>query len=69
MIGMGVSASRQTGNPLIFIPLHKGADGFLSDEQFQKFYWPQLKQVMLGLIENGCIPSPRWKAIGVRVWR
>ncbi|MBN2392054.1 MAG: uroporphyrinogen decarboxylase [Anaerolineae bacterium] len=58
MIGMGVSASQQTGNPLIFIPLHKGADGFLSDEQFQKFYWPQLKQVMLGLIENGCIPFP-----------
>jgi len=58
MIGMGVSAAQQTGKPLIFIPLHKGADGFLSDEQFKKFYWPTLKQVMLGLIENGCIPFP-----------
>ncbi len=58
MIAMGVSAAQQTGNPLIFIPLHKGADGFLSDEQFKKFYWPTLKQVMLGLIENGCIPFP-----------
>lgn len=58
MIAMGVSASQQTGKPLIFIPLHKGADGFLSDEQFKKFYWPTLKQVMLGLIENGCIPFP-----------
>jgi hypothetical protein len=58
MIGMGVSASQQTGNPMIFIPLHKGADSFLSDEQFKKFYWPQLKQVMMGLIENGCIPFP-----------
>jgi uroporphyrinogen-III decarboxylase len=58
MIGMGVGAAQQTGNPLIFIPLHKGADGFLSDEQFKKFYWPTLRQVMVGLIENGCIPFP-----------
>jgi hypothetical protein len=58
MIGMGVGASQQTGNPLIFMPLHKGADGFLSDEQFKKFYWPTFKQVMLGLIEGGCIPFP-----------
>ena len=58
MIGMGVGAAQQTGNPLIFIPLHKGADGFLSDEQFKKFYWPTLKQVIVGLVENGCIPFP-----------
>jgi uroporphyrinogen-III decarboxylase len=58
MIGMGVGSAQVTGNPCIFIPLHKGADGFISDEQFKKFYWPTLKQVMLGLIENGCIPFP-----------
>ena len=58
MIGMGIGASQQTGNPQIFMPLHKGADGFLSDEQFKKFYWPTFKQVMLGLIEGGCIPFP-----------
>src|SRR4030043_1871426 len=58
MIGMGISAMQQTGNPQIFMPLHKGADSFLSDEQFKKFYWPTLKQVMVGLIEGGCIPFP-----------
>jgi hypothetical protein len=58
MIGMGVSQVQQTGNPLVFMPLHKGADGFLSDEQFQKFYWPTFKAVMMGLIEGGCIPFP-----------
>jgi len=58
MIGMGLGASQQTGNPQIFMPLHKGADGFLSDEQFKKFYWPTFKQVILGLIEGGCIPFP-----------
>jgi len=56
MIGMGLGAARQTGNPLIFMPLHKGADGFLSDEQFRRFYWPTLKSVILGLVEEGCIP-------------
>jgi uroporphyrinogen-III decarboxylase len=58
MIGMGLGAAQQTGNPQIFMPLHKGAGGFLSDEQFKKFYWPTFKAVMLGLIEGGCIPFP-----------
>jgi hypothetical protein len=58
MIGMGIGASQATGNPLVFIPLHKGADGFLSDEQFKKFYWPTLKAVMMGLIANGIVPLP-----------
>jgi uroporphyrinogen-III decarboxylase len=58
MIGLGIANAQQTGNPLIFIPLHKGADGFLSDEQFKKFYWPTLKAVMLGLIDAGIVPLP-----------
>ncbi|MEJ2170033.1 MAG: uroporphyrinogen decarboxylase family protein [Desulfobacterales bacterium] len=56
MIGMGLGAAKQTGNPFIFMPLHKGADGFLSDAQFKKFYWPTLKKVILGLIDGGCVP-------------
>jgi hypothetical protein len=58
MIGMGIGSAQQTGNPLIFIPLHKGANGFLSDEQFKKFYWPTLKAVMMGLIDAGIVPLP-----------
>jgi hypothetical protein len=42
--------------PLVFIPLHKGADGFMSDEQFRTFYWPTLRAVILGLIDEGVIP-------------
>ena len=42
--------------PVVFMPLHKGADGFMSDEQFRRFYWPSLRAVLLGLIEEGCIP-------------
>jgi uroporphyrinogen-III decarboxylase len=56
MIKMGVGAAQMTGKPIIFMPLHKGADGFLSDEQFRTFYWPTLRKVILGLIDEGCVP-------------
>ena len=42
--------------PLVFIPLHKGADGFMSDEQFRTFYWPSLRAVIAGLINDGFVP-------------
>jgi uroporphyrinogen-III decarboxylase len=58
MIKMGASMARANGNPIVFIPLHKGADGFLSDEQFKRFYWPSLKALLLGLVNEGCIPFP-----------
>lgn len=56
MIEMGVQAAKAAGNPLVVIPLHKGADGFLSKEQFEKFYWPNFKALLMGLIEEGCVP-------------
>jgi hypothetical protein len=56
MIDMGVHNSRLGGSPLVQIPLHKGADGFLSREAFAKFYWPSFKAVLLGLIREGLVP-------------
>jgi hypothetical protein len=58
MIKMGVGSAISSGNPFIFVPLHKGADGFLSDAQFKKFYWPTLRKVMIGLIDEGVVPFP-----------
>lgn len=58
MVQMGASAAKMNGNPIVFIPLHKGADGFLSGEQFRKFYWPCFKEMLLGLINEGCVPFP-----------
>jgi hypothetical protein len=51
-----VSAARKKGCPYCGIPLHRGADGFMSLEQFETFYWPSLKELMLGLIEGGVTP-------------
>ncbi len=52
----GVGDVNISNNPLVFMPLHKGADGFMSDEQFKTLYWPGLKDVILGLVEEGCVP-------------
>ena len=42
----------------VFIALHRGSDGFMSIPQFEKFYWPTLKSVMLAMIDMGWIPCP-----------
>jgi hypothetical protein len=44
--------------PVIFIPLHKGSDSWMSGAQFEKFYWPCLKKLILGLYEEGLVPFP-----------
>lgn len=58
MVKLGASAAKMAGNPIVFIPLHKGADGFLSDEQYRTFYWPSLRKLLVGLIDEGCVPFP-----------
>jgi hypothetical protein len=45
-----------TGVPVVFMPLHRGADGFMSEKQFQTFYWPYLKRVILGCVKEGLVP-------------
>ncbi len=49
-------AAKRSGNPRVFIPLHKGADGFMSSEQFKTFYWPTLRKLITGLISEGLTP-------------
>ncbi|HAA89315.1 MAG: hypothetical protein XD63_0866 [Thermoanaerobacterales bacterium 50_218] len=56
MIQIGLAGFKATGKPFVFIPLHKGADGFMSDSQFKEFYWPTLKKLILGLVEEGAVP-------------
>jgi hypothetical protein len=42
----------------VFLALHRGSDGFMSLPQFEKFYWPTLKKVLLALIDAGWTPCP-----------
>ena len=43
-------------NPFVFIPLHKGADDFMSDKNFRRFYWPSYLKLIHGLIGEGLVP-------------
>jgi uroporphyrinogen-III decarboxylase len=45
-------------SPMVFIPMHKGDDMFMSDKQFERFYWPSYKELLIGLIDEGLVPSP-----------
>ncbi len=56
MVKCGVASCRANGHIMPFIPLHKGADGFLSDEMFRTFYWPTLRQLIIGLVNEGMVP-------------
>jgi uroporphyrinogen-III decarboxylase len=61
MFEIAVNASKMSGNPRVFIPIHKGLDGFMSLGQFKKFFWPTLKDLMLALIKEGMNPCPLWE--------
>ena len=52
------------GNPRrAGMPLHRGSDGFMSDAQFERFYWPHLKQCIEKNVELGFVASPFWEGI------
>jgi uroporphyrinogen-III decarboxylase len=40
-----------------FIALHRGSDGFMSLEQFDKFYWPYLMKLVNALVDAGYTPE------------
>ncbi len=61
IINTAVMLVQQTNIPRAFIPLHKGLDGFMSPQQFDTFYWPSLKQVILALIEQNIVPIVLWE--------
>jgi uroporphyrinogen-III decarboxylase len=47
-----------TGNPMVFMPLHKGDESFMSPKQFETFYWPTYRRVLMGMIDEGLVPFP-----------
>ena len=56
IIEAAIDAANASGGPIIFFALHKGDDTFMSDMQFEKFYWPYLKKVIMGVVEEGGVP-------------
>ncbi|MFC1869466.1 uroporphyrinogen decarboxylase family protein [Thermodesulfobacteriota bacterium] len=58
LIDRAVLFSVESGNPRVFIPLHRGSEGFMSKEHFETFYWPTLKKVIVALVDKGLTPCP-----------
>lgn len=57
-----VAGAAAGGNPIVFIPVHWAPDAFMSPKQFETFWWPPFRKMLLGLIDAGLIPMPMWEA-------
>ena len=51
-----IGSAREGALNYSFIPLHFGSEGFCSLKQFETFYWPTLRGLIVGLIERGFTP-------------
>ena len=40
----------------VFMALHKGMDGFMSDEHYREYYWSHLQKIILAIIDSGKVP-------------
>jgi hypothetical protein len=59
---MIIAMAKSTGNPIVMIPIHWAPDAFMSPKQFETFWWPSFRKVMINLIDAGLIPMPLWEA-------
>ena len=53
--GIKASKGRDDGK-LVFMALHKGMDGFMSDEHYREYYWRHLQKIIEAIIEADKIP-------------
>jgi len=56
------AAAKQWNHPIVFIPTHWAPDAFMSPKQFETFWWPTFRKLMIGLIDGGLIPMPLLEA-------
>jgi hypothetical protein len=52
-----IPSPNEYGNLRFFMTVTRGSDDFLSQKQFEKFYWPTFKKLLNALIERGVTPS------------
>ena len=58
-----VQMTNTARSPIVLIPMHKGDVSFMSVKQFETFYWPTFRKLLLGLVNEGCVP---WMVIDGR---
>jgi uroporphyrinogen-III decarboxylase len=57
-VAEAVAGANASACPIIMMPLHKGTGGFMSNKQFNTFYWPTFKKLLMGMIDEGLVPMP-----------
>uniref|UniRef100_UPI003D0EFEDF uroporphyrinogen decarboxylase family protein n=1 Tax=Sedimenticola sp. TaxID=1940285 RepID=UPI003D0EFEDF len=57
-----IAMAKASGHPIVMIPIHWAPDAFMSPKQFETFWWPPFRKMLLGLIEADLIPMPLWEA-------
>jgi uroporphyrinogen-III decarboxylase len=55
-IEMAVRGAAMSHNPRVFIAIHGGVEGFMSLDQYKRFYWPTLQQLLVALAERDLNP-------------
>jgi uroporphyrinogen-III decarboxylase len=55
-VKLAVNMTDAARSPVVLIPMHKGDVSFMSVKQFERFYWPTFQKLLLGLINEGCVP-------------
>jgi uroporphyrinogen-III decarboxylase len=58
LLSGAIAMSDAADCPVVMMPLHKGDDAFMSDKQFETFYWPTFKRLLLGMVDEGLVPFP-----------
>ncbi|MBI4987708.1 MAG: hypothetical protein HZC23_02710 [Rhodocyclales bacterium] len=59
---MTIENARLAGHPIVFIPIHWAPDAFMSPKQFEEFWWPPFRKMLMGMIEADLIPMPMWES-------
>ena len=63
IIKCAIADARASGGRYAMMPMHWGLDGFMSPKQFNTFYWPQLRRVLMALIEADIVPLLLWEGV------
>ncbi|NNN19433.1 MAG: hypothetical protein HKL84_06210 [Acidimicrobiaceae bacterium] len=56
-----IERAAETPCKMVFFAIHWGLDGFMSPDQFKTFFWPQLRRVLISLIDAGLVPQVYWE--------
>jgi hypothetical protein len=62
-IDTALALAQMSGNPRVFMAINRGADGLMSLNHFETFYWPGFKKVVLALVDAGLTPVIHFQGV------